>query len=64
MAVKLVIGELYSRDDVAEIVGLPPGRRKGGDWATGYRQRRVYGRSQPCGLPARWTQKPSSKVHS
>jgi hypothetical protein len=36
MAVSFEVGELYSRDDVAERVGLPLDRRKGGDWATGY----------------------------
>lgn len=27
---------LYTRGDIAEIIGLPAGRRSGGDWMTGY----------------------------
>lgn len=29
------VGELYSRDDIAETIGLPPSKR-GGNWDTGY----------------------------
>lgn len=36
MAADFIVGELYTREDVAERVGLPPDQRKGGDWATGY----------------------------
>ena len=30
------VGKQYSRDQVAEMAGLPPELRKGGTWATGY----------------------------
>jgi hypothetical protein len=33
---QLIVGSLYQREQVAEIVHLPLNRRKGGDWATGY----------------------------
>lgn len=32
----LTIGTRYSRSQVAEIIDLEPGKRKGGDWSTGY----------------------------
>lgn len=30
------IAELYTRDQIAEKIGLPPERRRGGNWSTGY----------------------------
>jgi hypothetical protein len=36
MASNFIVGELYSRENVAERISLPIDKRKGGDWATGY----------------------------
>ena len=30
------VGDQYTRDEIAERIGMPPERRKGGAWATGY----------------------------
>lgn len=33
---ELIVGQNYTRNQVAEIIGMPDSRRVGGNWATGY----------------------------